>query len=122
MSYFGVITLNGQIASKLKFYIALVAGSILGLALICSVWRCGKRHQRRLIARRWQSAYLMVRAHLETKKQVAEALAAVDDDALDDGVRPAAGTGSNSMGVARATVRMDGVRQRTAKHPFGAES
>ena len=67
-----------------SLYLGLVLGPVGFLVLICSGWRFGKRHQRRKIARRWQTAYLMVRAHLETRKLKAEIPSDEDAD-----IRPA---------------------------------
>lgn len=103
MTELGVITLNGEIPSKLGLYLGVSLGPLAFIILICSGWRLGKRHQRRKIARRWQTAYLMVRAHLETKRLQTEA---PDDE--DEAVRPA----SQANWVAPKTASRLVARQR----------
>ncbi len=50
-----------------------VVPGILFVGLVAFTWKCAKRHSKRKIRRRWQNAYLMVNAHLATKKLRAEA-------------------------------------------------
>ena len=65
----GVLTLNGEVPSKTALYVGIVSAAIGALIFCCCSWRVGKRHRLKRIRRRWQNAYLMVVAHLETKRQ-----------------------------------------------------
>lgn len=51
----------------------MAVSGILFVGLVVFAWKCAKRHHLRKIKRRWQNAYLMVNAHLATKKLRAEA-------------------------------------------------
>ena len=83
MDHLGVITLNGEPPSQLVYYVAVACASVFGPLLLVIAWRLVKRLQRRRIIRRWQTAYLMIRAHLETKKRLAEEIANRSDDGDD---------------------------------------
>jgi membrane-anchored protein YejM (alkaline phosphatase superfamily) len=65
--------LTGDIDEFLTHDVRMAVPGILFVGLVVSTWKCAKRHRLRKIRRRWQNAYLMVNAHLATKKLRAEA-------------------------------------------------
>eukprot|EP01047_Picozoa_sp_COSAG01_P069456 COSAG01_NODE_10280_length_2201_cov_24.738344_2_plen_138_part_00 len=115
MDYLGVITLNGEVPSKVLLYVAVAASIVAALVLLCTLWRLGKRYQRRKLIRRWQTAYLMVRAHLDTKKRQAEEAAELSDD----DVRPA--SNAVQFGAVSSAKRVSTRRRRKvgSVHPMG---
>lgn len=72
MDTIGVLTLNGTVPSFLWMYIGAVAGGIMSVVLVVGSWKCAKGYRLRRIRSRWQNAYLMINAHLATKKLRAE--------------------------------------------------
>jgi N-acetylneuraminic acid mutarotase len=78
-----VISLSADVPWTGGLIVGLICGTVGVLLLVCFGWRSKSFMRRRRLVRRWQTAYLKIRAHLETKKLAEANKVAVENDALE---------------------------------------